>query len=441
MFHTRSMTTPVSPIDYHALFRMLPESYLLLAPDGTVLDNSDGHVHVSLLPREQAVGRNIFVAFPSNPQSQRDLNASLDAVRQTRQPHIMPLLRYDLERPLEMGGGIEERYWQVSNFPLLNEQGELLYILLRPQDVTEATLAAQRVAQVQHDLDEATTRNLFILESLPLMVWTSRSEGWVDSFNTRWTDFTGRPLADTLGWGWVEDLHPDDVERTRKLWETARASNSPYQAEYRIRRADGNYRWHLATGVPRLDSDGNIRMWVGCNSDIHEQKLMVLELLEANEEQARLSDQAYQQNQLVRQHRQVMNTLLMQAPALVSIMRGAEHRYEFANHRFQEFVGDKEIVGKTVTEVFPEVAAQGIIDLLDSVFITGEPVTRDEEFVQLAGPDGSLRDNYFNISYHRFEENGLPAGITAYAYNVTELVLARQALALLRGGPGTTSGR
>ena len=433
------MTAPVSSIDYHSLFRMLPDNYLLLAPDGTVLDNSDGHVHVSLLPREQAVGRNIFVAFPSDLQSQHDLNASLDVVRQTLQPHVMPLLRYDLERPVEMGGGIQERYWQISNFPLLDEHGELLYILLRPQDVTETTLAAQRVAQVQRDLDEATTRNLFILESLPVMVWTARHDGWVVSFNTRWTDFTGRPLVDSLGWGWVEDLHPDDVERTRKLWENARANNSPYQAEYRMRRTDGSYRWYLATGVPRLDSNGEVQMWVGCNSDIHEQKLMVLELLEANEEQARLSDQAYQQNQLVRQHRQVMNTLLMQAPALVSIMRGAEHRYEFANNRFQEFVGDKEIVGKTVTEVFPEVAAQGIIALLDSVFETGEPVTREEEFVQLAGPDGILRDNYFNISYQRFEENGNPAGITAYAYNVTELVLTRQALAQLRGGPDVTS--
>lgn len=433
------MTAPVSPIDYRALFHQLPDNYLLLAPDGILLDNSDAHVQVSLLPREQAMGRHIFEAYPGDPQSQADLLASHEAVRRTLQAHVMPLLRYDIARPAALGGGTEERYWQITHFPLLDARGELQFILQQSQDQTDAILAAQRAAQVQRDLDEVTTRNLFILESLPLMVWTSRSEGWVDSFNTRWTDFTGRPLADTLGWGWIEDLHPDDVERTRKLWETARANNSPYQAEYRMRRADGSYRWHLATGVPRLDSDGNIQMWVGCNSDIHEQKLMVLELLEANEEQARLSDQAYQQNQLVRQHRQVMNTLLMQAPALVSIMRGAEHRYEFANHRFQEFVGDREIVGKSVTEVFPEVAAQGIITLLDSVFETGEPVVREEEFVQLAGPDGKLRDNYFNFSYHRFEENGIPAGITAYAYNVTELVLTRQALAQLRGGPDAAS--
>ncbi|WP_460503633.1 hypothetical protein, partial [Hymenobacter agri] len=83
-------------IDYRALFRMLPGSYLLLAPDGTVLDNSDQHVAVSLLPREQAVGRNIFAAYPSAPESQRDLHASHEEVRRTLQPHAMPLLRYDL---------------------------------------------------------------------------------------------------------------------------------------------------------------------------------------------------------------------------------------------------------------------------------------------------------------------------------------------------------
>ena len=432
------MTAPVSPIDYHALFRMLPDNYLLLSPDGTVLDNSDGHVIVSLRSREQAVGRDIFVAYPSDPQSQRDLNASLDVVRQTRQPHVMPLLRYDLERPLEMGGGIEERYWQVSNFPLLDEQGELLYILLRPQDVTETTLAAQRVTKVQRDLDEATTRNLFILESLPLMVWTARPDGWVVSFNTRWTDFTGRPLADTLGWGWAVDLHPDDVERTRKLWETARASNAPYQAEYRMRRHDGSYRWHLATGVPRLGADGQIQMWVGCNADIHEQKLMVEELLQANEEQAQLSDQAYQQTQLARQQRQILHTLLMEAPAMVNILRGPEHRYEFANQRFQEFVGGQDVVGRTVAEVFPEVVSQGIVALLDGVLATGEPVVSTEQLVQVAAPDGSgaLRDTYFNFTFQRFEENGAPVGITSYAYDVTELVHARQALEQLRG-PGT----
>ncbi len=433
------MTAFDYPVDYQALFRVLPGAYLLLTPDGTILDNSDQHVAVSLLPRAQAVGRYIFDAFPGDPQSQNDLLASHEAVRRTLRADVMPLLRYDIARPAALGGGTEERYWQITHHPQLDARGALQYILQTSEDVTDATLAARHAAQVQQDLDEATKRNRFILESLPLMVWTSRPDGWTDSFNTRWTDFTGRPLAQTLGWGWAEDLHPDDVERTRSRWQAARDQCSPYQAEYRMRRHDGSYRWHLATGVPRLDSDGRIQMWVGCNTDIHEQKLMVEELLEANEEQALLSDQAYQQGELARQQRQQLHTLLMEAPAYVSIMRGAEHRYEFANNRFRELVGNQETVGKTVAEVFPEIVGQSVMELLDGVFRSGEPVIGHELLVQIAAPDGSgaLRDTYFNFSYQRFEENGVPAGITAYSYDVTELVQTRQALQQLRGeAPG-----
>ena len=420
-------------VNYQALFQALPGAYLLLAPDGTILDNSDQHVAVSLLPREQAVGRYIFDAYPGDPQSQAGLLASHEAVRHTLRAHVMPLLRYDIARPAALGGGTEERYWQITHHPQLDARGELQYILQTSEDVTEATLAARHAAEVQSALNEATERNRFTLESLPLMVWTTRPDGWADSFNTRWTDFTGRSLADTLGEGWVADLHPDDVAPTTARWNAARQQSTSYQAEYRMRRHDGSYRWHLATGVPRLGPDGEIQMWVGCNADIHEQKLMVTELLEANEQQALLSDQAYEQYQRAQQQRQLLLDLFADAPAMITVVRGPEHRYEFANARFRELAGQQDIVGKTVPEVFPEIVSQGIVAMLDSVFRTGEPMVGKELLVQLAGPDGQLRDCYFNFSYQRFLENDQPAGITAYAYDVTELVLTRQTLEQLRG--------
>ena len=112
--------------------RALPGAYLLLAPDGTVLDNSDRHVEASLLPRAQAVGRHIFAAYPSALESQRALDASHEQVRRTLQTHAMPLLRYELERPAELGGGREERYWQVTHYPILKADGTLEYILQIP---------------------------------------------------------------------------------------------------------------------------------------------------------------------------------------------------------------------------------------------------------------------------------------------------------------------
>ena len=424
-------------VDYQALFHALPGAYLLLTPDATILDNSDQHVAVSLLPRAQAVGRYIFDAFPGDPQSQADLLASHEAVRRTRRADVMPLLRYDIARPAALGGGTEERYWQITHHPQLDARGELQYILQTSEDVTDATLAARRAAEVQRALDDATERNRFILESLPMLVWTTRPDGTAEFFNARWTDFTGRSLADTLGWGWVADLHPDDVAPTTARWEAARQQGTAYQAEYRLQRHDGIYRWHLATGVPRLGPDGQIQMWVGCNADIHEQRQMVQELFEANEQQALLSDQAYAQYQRAQQQRQFLLDLFADAPAIISVVRGPEHRYEFANTSFRTLVGQQDVVGKTVAEVFPEVVSQGIVAMLDGVFRTGEPVKGEELLVQLASPDGSLRDCYFNFAYQRFEENGQPAGITAYAYDVTELVRTRQALEQLRGLAGS----
>ena len=416
-------------LDYRALFRQLPENYLLLAPDGTILDNTDAHVQVSLLPREQAVGRHIFDAFPGDPQSQADLDASHEVVRRTGQPHAMPLLRYDIERPAALGGGTEERYWQITHYPRLDNRGELQFILQQSQDVTEATLAARRSEATQLALAEATERNRFVLESLPVMVWSTRPDGHATSFNARWLSYTGRALADTLGVGWAADLHPDDLERTVLLWDAARAQNQPYQAEYRMRRHDGSYRWHLAQGVPRLGPAGEVLMWVGCNVDIDDQRNLVNELQGSIEQQALLSDQAYQNLQLAQQQRQTLFNLFMKAPAMISIVRGPEHRYEFANEQFSQLVKHPEIVGRTVAEVFPEFVGQGIVAMLDQVFANGETVTGNELRVELQEAGGQVRDGYYNFVYQRFDENGAPAGITAYAYDVTELVQARQALA------------
>ncbi|WP_216680517.1 PAS domain-containing protein [Hymenobacter siberiensis] len=417
------------PIDYRALFHALPGAYLLLAPDGTVLDNSDQHVGVSLLPRAQAVGRNIFDAYPSAPESQRDLHASHEQVRRTLLPDTMPLLRYDLERPAELGGGTEERYWQVTHYPLLDAQGQLQYILLMPQDVTEAHRTSRAAAEAQKVLDETRQRNQFMLQSLPVMVWTTSPDGTAEFFNTRWTGFTGRALADTLGWGWVEDLHPDDLPTTTARWQAARDQGTSYQTEYRMRRHDGSYRWHLATGVPRLGADGQIQMWVGCNTDIHEQKLMVEELLEANEQQAALSEQAYQQFQKAENQRETYESLFTQAPAAICILRGPEHRHEFVNPPYQHILGNRPLLGRTVAEALPEVVEQGFIALLDHVYQSGETYHGNEVPIRLLG---AAEDQYFNSTYQQFRENGQPVGIVVFSFEVTDLVHARQVLEKLR---------
>ncbi|GAA4354671.1 hypothetical protein GCM10023185_16710 [Hymenobacter saemangeumensis] len=430
--------SPSTPsVDYQHIFRSLPGLFLLLAPDGTVLDNSDQHVNQAMLPREQARGRNIFEAYPSAPESQQALHESHEKVRHTLQPDTMPLLRYDLERPAELGGGTEERYWQLTHYPILDSQGQLQYILQQPRDVTAQHLAERRHELVQQQLTQSQEWARFTLDALPVLVNITDASGRGVFFNRRWLEFTGLS-AEALQANWAQAIHPDDQPKLQRDWDRSRQLADTTQYEYRVRRADGQYRWIMTRSVPHFDERGRVVQRVGGGTDIHDQKMMVQELLDATEQQARLSDQSYRNAELVKQQRQTFYDLLMHAPAYVSIVRGPEHRYEFANTLFRELVGGQEVVGRTVAEVFPE-AREQLTAMLDGVFQTGEPVVGKELQVSIRDNQGGMRDAYFNFIYQRFEENGQPAGITAYSYEVTELVQTRHALEQLRRSPATSA--
>jgi PAS domain S-box-containing protein len=427
------MPASALPVDYQHLFRSLPENFLLLAPDATVLDNTDSHVAVSLKSREEAVGKTIFEAYPTSGTSGVNaIQESHDYVRQHLEPHTMPLIRYDLAGA---DGQLEEFYWQATHYPILDGQGQLQYILQRTQNVTEQLRMAKAAAEAQAKLAEEQSRTLFILESLPVFIWTTTPSGEADYFNPRWLAFTGHALAEDLGEQWTVSLHPDDRARVQAIWQQCVATGESFQAEYRLRRADGEYRWLLSRAEPRRADDGTITMWVGGATDIHDQKQMVEELLGNNEQQALLSEQAYQNYQLAQQQRQTLYGLLMQAPACIGITWGPEHRFEFVNEGLANLVRHTGLVGRTTAEAFPELADQGVLEIMDQVYATGESYQGREMLVRLDTGDGSgqLRDAYFNSLYQRFDEGGQAAGITIYAYEVTELVEARRQLDALRG--------
>ena len=423
---------PTPALDYQQVFRALPENFLLIAPneEATILDNTDSHVAVSLKSREEAIGKPFFEAYPASSASgAAQIRESHAHVRRYLEPHTMPLIRYDLARPAEQGGGLEEFYWQATHYPVLGADGQLRYILQRTQNVTEQRRAALAAAEAQHQLADEQERTRFILDSLPVLIWTATPDGQRDYFNPRWLDFTGQPLASEQGEGWLHDLHPDDRARVRNQWQRAVAAGTPYQVEYRLRRHDGQYRWLLSRAQPRRAAEGPISLWVGGATDIHDQKLLVQEMLETHEQQAALSEQAYQSYQLADSQRATYQSLLSRAPAPICILRGPEHRFEFVNAAYQALFAGHQLAGLPLAEALPDVADQGFTALLDRVYETGEPFVGNEVRIELPPAAGQpARTGYFNFTYQRFGEPGQPVDIMVLAYEVTELVLARKLL-------------
>lgn len=422
------MATPALPIDYQHLFHSLPENFLLIGTDpaATILDNTDSHVGVSMKSRDSVVGKPFFEAYPASDESgAAEIRESHQHVRDYLTPHTMPLIRYDLVRT---DGQLEELYWQATHYPVLDNDGQLRYILQRTQDVTAQLRASQAAEEARRRLVEEQARTRFILASLPVLVWTATASGQRDYFNPRWLAFTGQAVDTQLGEGWLASLHPDDRALVRAQWQASVAQGTPYQVEYRLRRFDGQYRWVLSRATPQRNASGEITMWVGGVTDIQDQKQLVQEIVEANEQQAVLSDQAYQNFKLVQQQRQVFYNLLLHAPAYINIMRGPEHRYEFANEQSLAFTRGEPVIGRTVAEVYPATVSQGLVAILDKVLATKEPYRGHERPFIILDQDGQPQERFFNLLYDCFEENGQPVGVTGYAVDVTELVRARQQL-------------
>ena len=424
----------MTPLDFRQLFYFLPDKYLLLDAGGTVLDLNDSHAAASLGGRARAevVGQHFLAVWPPNPSAASDVvSDSQEQVRRTHQPHTMPLVRYDMQSAAAPGG-YEQRYWEATHYPVLDEQGELRYILQRTEDVTARTLAEAQRAAAQQQLAAEQERSRFILETVPVMVWTANRAGERDYFNPRWLEFTGRALAEELHGGWYTGIHPDDQARVRGLWEQAVAATQPYQAEYRLRRPDGQYRWVLMRATPSTSTTGDT-FWVGGGTDIHDQKQLVAELQETNERQAEMAEQQYAAFQQLRSQREVFYNIFMEAPALICVLSGPTHRYSFVNPPYQQLFVGRQLAGLSVAEALPELVDQGIIGLLDNVYRTGKTYYGNESLLRLADAEGQLHEVYLNFTYQRFDEAEGRVGILVFAYDVTRLVQARKALEVSPG--------
>ena len=109
-------------------------------------------------------------------------------------------------------------------------------------------------------------------DQAPVLIWTARPDTTLDYLNGFCVQLTGRPLEELREKGWLDYVHPEDVDRCLATYVPAFEARRPFLLEYRLRHADGEYRWFLASGVPKYGRDGSFTGYVGCDIDITERK-------------------------------------------------------------------------------------------------------------------------------------------------------------------------
>ena len=163
------------------------------------------------------------------------------------------------------------KWWDVIVTPILGADGKPERLLSVSPDITATH-------QADIALRESEARFKMFAQAMPNQIWSATADGRLDWFNDQTFAFTGLTFEELVGEQWANVIHPDDRGRAYEAWAAALSDGSAYQVEFRVKRADGAYRWHLARAVAIRNAEGAIERWIGSNTDIEDQKTTSLAL-------------------------------------------------------------------------------------------------------------------------------------------------------------------
>ena len=126
------------------------------------------------------------------------------------------------------------------------------------------------VAPADSGISESEKHFREMADSAPMMVWVTDPTGYCTFLSESWYRFTGQTTEEGLGYGWVNALHPDDRVKAKEVFTTANARRGGFRVEYRLRQADGEYRWALDSATPRFNPEGSFLGYIGSVVDISE---------------------------------------------------------------------------------------------------------------------------------------------------------------------------
>ena len=273
-----------------------------------------------------------------------------------------------------------------------DEQGKLLRIIGMVADITERHRTEEAVR-------ESEQRFRLVADTAPALMWMSGTDKLCNYFNKPWLDFTGRSMEEELGNGWAEGVHPDDLQRCLDIYTQSFDRREKFKMEYRLRHHDGEYRWILDIGVPRLNQDGSFAGYIGIGVDVTERKLV--------EDRLREYERAVEA-----------------AEEMIAVL-DREYRIVMANRKYATMrnMQKEQIVGRFANEVLNEGVFEGVVKAkLDECF-QGKVVRYEMKYMY---PELGERD--LSLSYFPIEGATGIEGAACIAQDITERKRLEEAL-------------
>lgn len=277
--------------------------------ESRVLKASENYIDMIGVPGSEMIGKTMSELFP--PEFADKITA--DDWDVASNDHLIHLDE-------ELNG----RYYITIKYPI--KQGNKTLLAGYTIDITERKKA-------ENALRESEVRFRTLANSGQALIWTSGIDKKCNYFNQTWLDFTGRPIEQELGDGWVEGVHPGDLQQCVETYVTAFDRQEKFSMEYRVRHVSGEYRWIQDDGSPRFNSEGEFIGFIGHCLDITDRKKTEAEL---------------------RETKNYLENLINYANAPI-IVWNTNFRITQFNKAFERLSGRKEseILGNSVEILFP----------------------------------------------------------------------------------------
>ncbi|MCC6071674.1 PAS domain S-box protein [Massilia sp. GCM10020059] len=262
------------------------------------------------------------------------------------------------------------------------------------RDEREAIIAIQGAFQdigehksIETQLRQSLASWHSLAEAMPMTVWTANEDGTLDYFNQSMSDYSGLSRQELLPNGWMELVHPDDGAATLATWRRAMQDLTPYEAQFRLRRHDGAYRWHISRAAHVPDSVTGAARWYGSAVDIDDQ-------MRLQHEARTLADRL---------------TATMESVGDAILALDSQWRAVYINQHAEILLNTKreELIGEHIWSKFPEAVGS----------------TFEKEYRRCVEQQVAVRfEEYFAPLQKHFEINAYPApdGLTVYFRDITQ---------------------